>query len=155
MQQITNKDYDMVSELIRDFLEEMEFAPFGELPTAKNIVKELKRCKYFENGITAQQLGCAEESTQAVFIYFDESKPVEEQFKRIMGNPQEAGSPVECYFVIFVKTIEAEGGSLKSRHHVPGQGVVEESKRGIPKIKNTLLHAARSYGGRKKLFRYN
>ena len=39
MQQITNKDYDMVSELIRDFLEEMEFAPFGELPTAKNIVK--------------------------------------------------------------------------------------------------------------------
>lgn len=96
MQQITNKDYDMVSELIRDFLEEMEFAPFGELPTAKNIVKELKRCKYFENGITAQQLGCAEESTQAVFIYFDESKPVEEQFKRIMGNPQEAGSPVEC-----------------------------------------------------------
>ena len=108
MQQITNKDYDMVSELIRDFLEEMEFAPFGELPTAKNIVKELKRCKYFENGITAQQLGCAEASTQAVFIYFDESKPVEEQFKRIMGNPQEAGSPVECYFVIFVKTIEAK-----------------------------------------------
>ena len=25
-----------------------------------------------------------------------------------MGNPQEAGSPVECYFVIFVKTIEAK-----------------------------------------------
>ena len=74
MQQITNKDYDMVSELIRDFLEEMEFAPFGELPTAKNIVKELKRCKYFENGITAQQLGCAEESTQAVFILMKASQ---------------------------------------------------------------------------------
>ena len=41
MQRITNKEYDMVSELIRDFLEEMEFAPFGELPTAKNIVKTL------------------------------------------------------------------------------------------------------------------
>lgn len=108
MQRITNKEYDMVSELIRDFLEEMEFAPFGELPTAKNIVKELKRCKYFENGITAQQLECTEENTQAVFVYFDEGKPIEEQFKLIMGDPQEAGSPVECYFVIFVKTIEAK-----------------------------------------------
>ena len=108
MQRITNKEYGRVSELIRDFLEEMEFVPFGELPTAKNIVKELKRCKYFENGITAQQLGCTEESTQAVFVYFDEDKPIEEQFKLIMGDPQEAGSPVECYFVIFVETIEAK-----------------------------------------------
>lgn len=108
MHQITNKEYDMVSNLIRDFLEEMEFIPFGELPTAKSIAKELKRRKYFENGITAKQLGCTAENEQAVFVYFDEEKSFEEQFKIMMENPQEDGGPVECYLVIFTKTIEAK-----------------------------------------------
>ena len=145
MQRITNKEYDMVSELIRDFLEEMEFVPFGELPTAKNIVKELKRCKYFENGITAQQLGCTEESTQAVFVYLDEDKPIKEQFMRIMGKPQEAGSPVECYFVIFVKTIEAkqEVEALKADIVLQAKEWLKNRKDGTKKSKISFctLHA--------------
>lgn len=117
MQRITNKKYDTVSELIRDFLEEMEFTSYGELPPAKSIAKELKRCKYFENGITAQQLGCTAENEQAIFIYFDDDKSFEDQFQIIMGAPQEAGEPVECYLVIFVKTIEAKQkvDSLKAK----------------------------------------
>ena len=108
MGRIINKEYEMTAELIRGFLEEMEFASFEELPAAKSIAKELKRGKFFEHGITSQQLGCTAENEQAIFVCFDEEKPLVERFKMAGGDPLDAGEPVECYLVVFVKTIEAK-----------------------------------------------
>ena len=42
MHQITNKEYDMVSNLIRDFLEEMEFIPFWRTSDCQKHCKRTK-----------------------------------------------------------------------------------------------------------------
>lgn len=108
MPKTTNKEYEAVAGLIRGFLEEMEFASYDALPSVKDIVRGLRSHAFFERGITASQLGCAAEDEQAVFIYFDEGRPPEEQFKLITGDPLEEGGPMECYLVVFVRTIEAK-----------------------------------------------
>ena len=59
MEQLKSKEYTSIAKLMRGFLEEIELVPYSELPSPQEIVKELKRRRYLENGITAQQLGCA------------------------------------------------------------------------------------------------
>lgn len=57
MEQLKSKEYTSIAKLMRGFLEEIELVPYSELPSPQEIVKELKRRRYLENGITAQQLG--------------------------------------------------------------------------------------------------
>ena len=66
MEQLKSKEYTSIAKLMRGFLEEIELVPYSELPSPQEIVKELKRRRYLENGITAQQLGCAEDGDQVV-----------------------------------------------------------------------------------------
>ena len=68
MEQLKSKEYTSIAKLMRGFLEEIELVPYSELPSPQEIVKELKRRRYLENGITAQQLGCAEDGDQVVSL---------------------------------------------------------------------------------------
>ena len=81
MEQLKSKEYTSIAKLMRGFLEEIELVPYSELPSPQEIVKELKRRRYLENGITAQQLGCAEDGDQVVFAHYSPKKPPEEVFK--------------------------------------------------------------------------
>ena len=78
MEQLKSKEYTSIAKLMRGFLEEIELVPYSELPSPQEIVKELKRRRYLENGITAQQLGCAEDGDQVVFVHYSPKKPPED-----------------------------------------------------------------------------
>lgn len=108
MQRISNKEYILTAELMRDFLEERELISYSDLPSITSIVKELKCQNYLENGITSRQLGCEAENEIVVFVHFDETRPLEELFKIMTSAPLEKGEPMECYIVIFVRTMEAK-----------------------------------------------
>ncbi len=105
MQQLSTKEYEEIAEQIRGFSEEIELFPYNELPSIKEIAKELKRKKFIEEGITSDQLGCASESEKAVFSYYDKEKSLDDLFKTI-AEPLKEGVPVVCHIVVFVKTIE-------------------------------------------------
>lgn len=117
MQRLNSKEYGAIAELMRGFLEEIELMPYDDLPNVKTIITALKRYKYVENGITAQQLDCTTDGVQVVFVQFDKSKSLDELFKPIMNKPLEAGNPIQCYIVVFVKTIaeKNEVDALKTK----------------------------------------
>ena len=105
MEQLKSKEYTSIAKLMRGFLEEIELVPYSELPSPQEIVKELKRRRYLENGITAQQLGCAEDGDQVVFAHYSPKKPPEEVFKILQSPLLEDGDPVTCHIVVLTNTI--------------------------------------------------
>lgn len=109
MQRIQKKEYEATAELIRGYFEEMELVSFDTLPAVKDIVRELKANKFFENGITTRKMGCETEDEQALFACFDRNKDFEKQLGMLVEEMLESGRPEECCFVIFVRTMEDKG----------------------------------------------
>lgn len=114
MEQLKSKEYTSIAKLMRGFLEEIELVPYSELPSPQEIVKELKRRRYLENGITAQQLGCAEDGDQVVFAHYSPKKPPEEVFKILQSPLLEDGDPVTCHIVVLTNTI-AENAQVEAQ----------------------------------------
>ena len=94
MEQLKSKEYTSIAKLMRGFLEEIELVPYSELPSPQEIVKELKRRRYLENGITAQQLGCAEDGDQVLLAHDSPNKPPEEVVKILQSPRHEDGDPM-------------------------------------------------------------
>mgnify|MGYP007107565584 CR=1 FL=1 len=67
MEQLKSKEYTSIAKLEIAWIpsRKLKLVPYSELPSPQEIVKELKRRRYLENGITAQQLGCAEDGDQS------------------------------------------------------------------------------------------
>lgn len=147
MQQIQKKEYEAVAELIQGYLEEMELVPFDMLPTEKDIYKKLKLQKFFENGITTQEMECATGDEQALFICFDRNKDFEAQLKPLAEGILGDGSSEECYFVIFVRTVEDKGTvenlkpKIKSWIREWMLDLPKSGKEKRAKIKFSILHA--------------
>lgn len=114
MEQLKSKEYMSIAKLMRGFLEEIELVPYNDLPSPQGIVKVLKHQHYLENGITAQQLGCAVDGDQVVFVHYSSKKPPEEVFKILQSPLLEDGDPVTCHIVVLTNTI-AENAQVEAQ----------------------------------------
>lgn len=105
MQQIKKREYDVVAELIQGYLAEMELVTFDTLPATKDVVRALKKQKFFEKGITTKKLECEIGDETVLFICFDKGPNFETQFQLLTAEMFEEDVPQACHFVVFIRDI--------------------------------------------------
>lgn len=93
------QNYTSIAELIRGFLEEIEIVASSELPQCDKIARKLKKNDFFEKGISSDFLGCGSGQDQAIFVFHNKEKTIEEMLQSAM---QGVGNELSTLHIVFL-----------------------------------------------------